>query len=125
MGTGWIQSFFPGERLNGDTICRGGADNTQREEEVESETIFVSLAKWRKKPTREMISEMDHNWELLKKDGGNLLQAYWTFGRYDAVVILEAPNEKVALKALMRGGDHLNIETLLAIPRGEAVRLLE
>ncbi len=101
------------------------ADNTQREEEVESETIFVSLAKWRKKPTREMISEMDHNWDLPKKDGGNLLQAYWTFGRYDAVVILEAPNEKVALKALMSGGDHLNIETLLAIPRGEAVRLLE
>ena len=85
----------------------------------ESETIFVSLAKWRKKPTREMISEMDHDWDLLKKDGGNLIQAYWTFGRYDAVVILDAPNEKIALKALMRGGDHLNIETLLAIPRGE------
>ena len=91
----------------------------------ESETIFVSLAKWRKKPTKEMISEMDHNWDLLKRDGGNLLQAYWTFGRYDAVVILDAPNEKIALKALMRGGDHLNIETLLAIPRGDAVKLLE
>jgi len=95
-----------------------------RREGGESETIFVSLAKWRKKPTKE-ISEMDHNWDLLKKDGGNLIQAYWTFGRYDAVVILDAPNEKIALKALMRGGDHLNIETLLAIPRGEAVKLLE
>src|SRR6266705_101673 len=119
-----MQSFFPGEGLNGTEFAEE-ADNTQREEEVESETIFVSLAKWRKKPTREMISEMDHNWDLLKKDGGNVIQAYWTFGRYDAVVILEAPNEKIALKALMRGGDHLNIETLLAIPRGDAVRLLE
>jgi len=53
------------------------------------------------------------------------LQAYWTFGRYDAVAILEAPNEKTALKALMRGGDHLSIETLLAIPRAEAVKLLD
>ena len=61
----------------------------------------------------------------LETRGGNLLQAYWTFGRYDAVVILEAPNEKTALKALMRGGDHLSIETLLAIPRAEAVKLLD
>ncbi len=44
---------------------------------------------------------MDHNWDLLKKDGGNLIQAYWTFGRYDAVVILDAPNEKIALKAIV------------------------
>ena len=87
--------------------------------------IFVSLAKWRKKPTKEMIAEMDKNWEHLKREGGNLLQAYWTFGRYDAVVVLEAPNEKTALKALMRGGDHPSIETLLAIPRAEAVKLLD
>ncbi len=117
--------LFRGSQLDEETMCRGGADNTQQEKEGESETIFVSLAKWRKKPTKEMISEMDHNWDLLKRDGGNLIQAYWTFGRYDAVVILDAPNEKIALKALMRGGDHLNIETLLAIPRGDAVKLLE
>jgi uncharacterized protein with GYD domain len=83
------------------------------------------LAKWRRKPTKEIIAEMDRNWDHLKKDGGSLLQAYWTFGRYDAVMILEAPNEKSALKALMRAGDHLNVETLLAIPRSEAIKLLE
>ena len=99
--------------------------NIQRLKDGEVRTIFVSLAKWRKKPTKEMIAEMDRNWEHLKREGGNLLQAYWTFGRYDAVVILEAPNEKTALKALMRGGDHLSIETLLAIPRAEAVKLLD
>ena len=87
--------------------------------------IFVSLAKWRRKPTKEILAEMDRNWEHLKRDGGNLLQAYWTFGRYDAVVILEAPNEKAALKTLMKAGDHLSIETLLAIPRAEAVKLLD
>jgi uncharacterized protein with GYD domain len=99
--------------------------NTQLYKEGEIKTIFVSLAKWRKKPTKEMIAEMDRNWDHLKREGGSLLQAYWTFGRFDAVVILEAPNEKTALKALMRGGDHLSIETLLAIPRAEAVKLLD
>ena len=99
--------------------------NIQRLKDGEVRTIFVSLAKWRKKPTKEVIAEMDRNWEHLKREGGNLLQAYWTFGRYDAVVILEAPNEKTALKALMRGGDYLSIETLLAIPRAEAVKLLD
>ncbi len=44
---------------------------------------------------------------------------------YDAVMILEAPDEKTALKTLMRGGDYLNTETLLAIPRAEALKLLE
>jgi len=119
-----MQSFFgvPKRTKKG---CAEEGLIIPRREGGESETIFVSLAKWRKKPTKEMILEMDHNWDLLKKDGGNLIQAYWTFGRYDAVVILDAPNEKIALKALMRGGDHLNIETLLAIPRGDAVKLLE
>lgn len=106
-------------------VAEEGLENTQSWKEVDSETIFVSLAKWPKKPSRDMIAEMDKSWERLKKDGGNLLHAYWTFGRYDAVVILEAPDEKTALKTLMRGGDYLNTETLLAIPRAEALKLLE
>ena len=53
-----------------------------------------------------------------------MISAYWTIGRYDAVVTLEAPSERAALKALMRWGDYLNTETLVAVPREEAVKLL-
>lgn len=54
-----------------------------------------------------------------------MVSAYWTIGRYDAIVTLEAPSERVALKALMRFGDYLNTETLLAVQREDAIKLLE
>ncbi len=54
-----------------------------------------------------------------------MISAYWTIGRYDAIVTLEAPSERVALKALMRFGDYLSTETLLAVQREDAVKLLE
>jgi uncharacterized protein with GYD domain len=72
-----------------------------------------------------MIREADKLWDRLRKEGGKVVSAYWTMGRYDAIVTLEAPSEKVALKALMRWGDYLNTETLVAVPRDEAVKLLE
>ena len=87
--------------------------------------VFVSLAKWRSKPTRAMIEETDKLWARFKKEGGNVVSAYWTLGRYDAVLTIEAPNEKAALKALMRWGDMLHTETLVAVPRDEAVKLLK
>jgi uncharacterized protein with GYD domain len=68
---------------------------------------------------------VNKNWERFKKENGKLLHAYWTFGRYDAVITLEAPDEKAALRALMRWGDMLETETMLAIPRDDAMHLLE
>jgi uncharacterized protein with GYD domain len=87
--------------------------------------IFVSLAKWRRKPSKQILDEVNRYWDHFKKENGRLLHAYWTFGRYDAVITLEAPDEKSALRALMRWGDLLETETLLAIPRDEALRLIE
>ncbi len=87
-------------------------------------TIFISLARWKRKPTHEIIREADKLWDKLKEEGGRVISAYWTIGRYDAVVTLEAPSEKAVLKALMRWGDLLSTETMPAIPREEAVKLL-
>ncbi len=87
--------------------------------------VFVSLAKWRAKPTKDMVQQADRLWNKFKDEGGKVISSYWTIGRYDAVVTIEAPNEKAALKALMRWGDLLHTETLVAIPRDEAVKLLE
>ena len=87
--------------------------------------VFVSLAKWRTRPTKDMVQQTDRLWNRFKEEGGKVVSAYWTIGRYDAIVTIEAPNEKAALKALMRWGDLLHTETLVAIPRDEAVKLLE
>jgi len=44
---------------------------------------------------------------------------YWTLGRYDTVVLFEAPNEKVAMKMALKRADRMDIETLVAVPAEE------
>ena len=53
-----------------------------------------------------------------------MLNWYWTLGRYDAVVVFEALSEKEAMKMSIEISDWVKTETLVAIPRAEAVKLL-
>jgi uncharacterized protein with GYD domain len=87
--------------------------------------LFVSLVKFKKKPTRESISENLKLMEKEEKEGLKNLGIYWTLGRYDAVVIWEAPNEKAIMKSSIRRGDLMSIETLTAVPAVEARKLVE
>jgi uncharacterized protein with GYD domain len=41
---------------------------------------------------------------------------YWTLGRYDTVVLFEAPNEKVAMNMVLKRADRMEIEILVAMP---------
>jgi uncharacterized protein with GYD domain len=86
---------------------------------------FISLFKWKKAPTRESIEEM--NWsaqrEKLEKQGIKV-KSFWTFGRYDAIHIIEAPSENEAMKLLLQFQDIAESETLAAVPREEAIKLL-
>ena len=56
--------------------------------------------------------------QLGKSLGGEITAAYYTMGRYDMVVILEAPNNEAALKGLLMTGSLGNVqtETMVAIP---------
>ncbi|MEM2906276.1 MAG: GYD domain-containing protein [Candidatus Bathyarchaeia archaeon] len=87
--------------------------------------IFITLARWRRKPTKAIVAESSKLFERFVKEGGKILGIYWTLGRYDAVVITEGPDEKAAIKTLLRWGDLLSTETLVAVPREEAHKLLE
>ncbi len=87
--------------------------------------IFISLIKWRQKPTKEMIAENKKLIEKVKKEGVKFLGIYYTLGRYDAVNIIEAPNEKAAMKVAMASGGHITTETLVAVPAEEARKLVE
>jgi uncharacterized protein with GYD domain len=87
--------------------------------------IFICLAKWRKKPTKEMIAQASKLYDQMVKEGSKIVGRYWTLGRYDAVTIIEGKDEKTAMKALLRWGDMLSTETLVAMPREEAIKLVE
>jgi uncharacterized protein with GYD domain len=88
--------------------------------------IFISLSKWKKVPSKETMGRIDQAtkaFEDLEKQGVKM-RVYWTLGRYDGVTIIEAPSEKEAMKALLSFQDVVETETLIAVPREEALKLI-
>jgi uncharacterized protein with GYD domain len=83
--------------------------------------IFIALAKFMKKPTKEELAMTP---QRIQKGGAKIISAYWTLGRYDTVFTIEAPDEKAAMKTMLQFGDIVKSETLVAIPREEALKLL-
>ena len=83
--------------------------------------IFITLVKFRKKLTKE---ELGMTPQRFQQAGVKIVSAYWTLGRYDAVFTLDAPNEKALMKALMQFGDIVATETLVAVPRDEATKMV-
>ena len=87
--------------------------------------IFICFAKWRKKPTKESLVQTSKLFEQMVKEGDRIIGQYWTLGRYDAVVIMEGKDEKTAMRHILRWGDLLATETLVAVTREEAMKLVE
>jgi uncharacterized protein with GYD domain len=86
--------------------------------------IFISFGRFRKKPAKEVSVQVTKMLEDMKKRGIKILGFYWTLGRYDTVMILEAPNEKEAMRLSIDAADTVTTETMVAIPREEAIKLL-
>ena len=85
--------------------------------------FFISLINWKQTPKKEIIEQSTKKLEDLEKQGIKI-HIYWTLGRYDAVAIIEAPTEKDAMKTLLLWKDVIDTETMVAIPREEAIKLL-
>jgi uncharacterized protein with GYD domain len=83
--------------------------------------LFVVLSKWKGKPGKQNIEKTN---KVLASAKVKNLGFYWTFGRYDAVLIAEAPDWKTMMKTLLQVEDMVTTETMLAVPREEAVKLL-
>ena len=87
--------------------------------------IFISLGKMKNKPSKDMTGQASKAIEELRNARGvKVLGWYWTLGRYDTVIIFEAANEKEALKSALEVADFVWSETLVAIPREEAIKLV-
>lgn len=85
--------------------------------------IFISFGRFKKKPTKETSAQVTKMLEDIWKSGIKILGFYWTLGRYDTVMIFEAPNEKEAMKLSIDASDIVTTETMVAIPREEAINL--
>jgi uncharacterized protein with GYD domain len=49
---------------------------------------------------------------------------YWALGQYDGVIIFETPSEKDAVKLAIEMKEDVTTETMVAIPREKALKLL-
>jgi len=84
--------------------------------------IFVILSKLRGKATKENIERT--NKSIASESKVKVVGFYWTLGRYGTLLIAEGPNEKTIMKMLLKAGDYAATETMVAIPREEAIKLL-
>ncbi len=84
--------------------------------------IFIALIKFKKK-AKDVVEYGKKVMQNLP-EGVKIIDTYWSLGRYDAVWIYEAPNEKVAIQLGIDAGDAMKTETLVAISREEALKLL-
>jgi len=86
--------------------------------------IFINLGKFRKKPEIGVGDDTAKMIEDFRQRGINVLSWYWTLGRYDTVFIFEAANENEAMKLATSISEWVSTETLVAIPRQEALNLI-
>ncbi|MFX0201018.1 MAG: GYD domain-containing protein [Candidatus Hodarchaeota archaeon] len=88
--------------------------------------IFITLVKSKGKPTKEATAGGSKLFAKVAEECGvKFLGIYWTLGRYDGVSIAEALDEKSYMKAILRFGDMGSTETLVAVKREDALKLLE
>ncbi|MGD8505216.1 MAG: GYD domain-containing protein [Candidatus Bathyarchaeota archaeon] len=76
--------------------------------------LFVTLLR----PKGRGEEAIKHLKQLKATKGITLREVYFTFGRYDGIIIFEAPSETAAMKFIMQTGftTQYTMETLIAVP---------
>jgi uncharacterized protein with GYD domain len=87
--------------------------------------MFITLVTFKKKA--EAIAEFGN--QLLKNLPPNVKvrEIFWTLGEYDSIWIIDAPSEKEIFQMFLHGGglEYINTQTLVAMKREEALKLLK
>lgn len=82
--------------------------------------MFIALAKFKKSLSKEVVEQNMKDIETDTEGQVKYLGIYWTLGRYDTVVMFEAPDEKAAMNMVLRRADRMDIEMLVAVPADES-----
>jgi uncharacterized protein with GYD domain len=85
---------------------------------------FMTLMKLKVKPSKERASETDRFLAEAQKKGVKPIASYYTRGRYDIVAVTEAPDERPMMEFNMKLGDSPSSETLVAVKREDALKLI-
>lgn len=91
---------------------------------------YVSLLNWTDQGIRtvkETINRAKAARQAFEAGGGKLIDAYWTLGQYDVVVVFEAPDDETATRLAMSLGMKGNVRstTMRAFGEQEMTRIIE
>jgi uncharacterized protein with GYD domain len=81
--------------------------------------LFIALVKFKKSLSKDVIAENLKDIENDTKKQVRFLGIYWTLGKYDTVVLFEAPDEKVAINMTLERADRMEIDMLVAVQANE------
>jgi uncharacterized protein with GYD domain len=64
---------------------------------------------------------------LVEKAGGKLIGGYYTFGEYDVIIIIEAPNDEIVMSLMLNVGSSGNVrsKTLKAFSSEEGFKIIK
>ena len=79
--------------------------------------LFITLLS----PKGKGIDAVKYLKNLKEKENAKIRDVFFTFGRYDGIIIFEVPDEREAMKFVMETGfsTQYNVETLIAVPAKE------
>ena len=79
------------------------------------------------KNVKESPKRADAFKSILENAGGRLIDTYYTFGKYDGVSIVEAPNDEALMSSLLSIGSQGNARTitLKAFSYDDATKIIE
>ena len=84
---------------------------------------FVTLLKLKKQLTKADFAEVDKLEKKFAKRGLKVHSDYYTLGRFDDVMVVEAPDAKTVMEFFLAQAHLGSTETLTAVPRKEARKL--
>ncbi len=85
---------------------------------------FVTLLKFKHKPTKKDLTVFDKAKARAMREGVKFAGDYYTTGRFDNVIITEAPSQKPVMKFFLALTDTASTETLGAVSQKEGRTLL-
>ena len=91
---------------------------------------YILLINWREQGIIKIKDSSDRYNSFkasVEKVGGKLIGGYYTFGEYDVVIIIEAPNDETVMSLMLKVGSAGNVrsKTLKAFSTEEGMKIIK
>ena len=91
---------------------------------------YVLLINWTEQGINKIKESSDRYSSFkasVEKAGGKFIGGYYTFGEYDVVIIIEAPNDETVMSLILKVGSVGNVrtKTLKAFTAEEGIKIIK